>query len=249
MRRLLGAVLAAGLALPSAALAQDPPLSGTAFIDPDIITSADRTTLKSIRYAGRGKRSMFDRRKDRYVVKNAFLFTAGFSDRLKVEVQVNPEFGSRAKALAEARRYATVLGRMPRVLRVAVKELVIHKGKRLFGGGTTHVLIHTGQAAEYERDGVLEEIIAHEAAHTALDPKHLGSSGWRAAVRADPTFISTYARDNPDREDVAESFVPWLALRYRRDRLDPETVTTIEQTIPNRLAYFDRQRFKVAPLG
>jgi hypothetical protein len=81
--------------------------------------------------------------------------------------QVNPEFGGRAKALTEARKYATVAGRLPRVLREAVQQVVIHKGKQPFGGGSTYVLIHTGQAAEYERDGYLEEAIVHEASHTA----------------------------------------------------------------------------------
>ena len=37
-------------------------------------------------------------------------------------------------------------------------------------------------------------------------------------------FISEYARDHPDREDIAESFLPYLAVRYRPERLtDAET--------------------------
>jgi hypothetical protein len=47
---------------------------------------------------------------------------------------------------------------------------------------------------------------------------------------------------------VAESFLPYLAVRYRRDRLDA-TASAIEQTIPNRIAYFDAQGFAVGPFA
>ena len=38
-----------------------------------------------------------------------------------------------------------------------------------------------------------------------MDGPHAASAGWLAAQAADPEFISTYARDNPTREDIAES--------------------------------------------
>jgi hypothetical protein len=234
--------------LASTASAQTPPYSGTIFNDPDIITASDPTLFRTITYAGRGKREVFDRRKDRFVTINAYLFNATYSDGLKIEAQVNPEFGSRTIARARARKYAIVVGRLPRVQRVEIRMLWIHKGKQPFGGGVRHLLIHTGQSGEYERDGILEETLVHEAAHTALDGKHAAARGWLAAQRADPTFISTYAQDNPTREDIAESFLPWLALRYRRDRIDAAYADTVQQAIPNRLAYFDARRFNVAPI-
>jgi hypothetical protein len=189
---------------------------------------------------------VFDRRKNRFVTIKAFLFTATYSGgKRKIEVQVNPEFRSRAKAQTEARKYATEVGRLPKVLRTPVRMIWIHKGVQDFGGGNDSILIHTGRSAEYERDGILEETLVHEAVHTALDAKHATSKGWRAAQRADPTFISSYARDNAEREDLAESFLPWFALRHRRDRIDDEYAATVEQAIPNRIAYFDRQKFKL----
>ena len=65
-----------------------------------------------------------------------------------------------------------------------------------FGGGNNNLLIHTGQGAQYEASGILEETFVHEAAHTSLDAVHASSAGWIAAQQADPNFISTYARDN-----------------------------------------------------
>lgn len=72
--------------------------------------------------------------------------------------------------------------------------------------------------------------------------------GWLAAQAADGNFISTYARDNPDREDIAESFLPYLAARHRADRISEELARTIGTTIPNRMRYFDALDLDLYPL-
>lgn len=226
----------------------DPPFSGTIFIDPDIITSSDPTTLQTMVYAGQGLRTMFDRRVNNWITVNAYLFNASFDDGLTTEIQVNPEFGSSAAALVEAQKYGEVIGRLPTVLRTDVETVWIHKGTQPFGGGNNNLLIHTGQADLYVADGILEETFVHEAAHTSLDPTHATAPAWLAAQTADGTFISTYARDFPDREDIAESFLPYLAIRYRPDRISQSLADTILQTIPNRIAYFDNQSFNMYPI-
>jgi hypothetical protein len=238
------AFLCAALTLPVAA---EPPYSGTIFIDPDIITSADPTTYLSVTPKGRGVREMFDRRKNAFIKVNARLFSARFSDSRVIEVQVNPEFAS-SKAKRLAVKYAKVIGRLPKCLRVDVDTVWIHAGLQPFGGGNRNLLIHTGQSALYERDGILEETMVHEASHTSLDDDHAMAKGWLAAQKSDPDFISTYARDYPTREDVAETFLLWLAVRHRAERIDPAVATTIRNTIPARLRYFDKFRFDISPV-
>ena len=66
------------------------------------------------------------------------------------------------------------------------------------------MLIHTGQSIDYENQGILEETLVHESTHTSLDGKYANAPEWLAAQEADNTFISTYARDFPEREDLAE---------------------------------------------
>ena len=61
-------------------------------------------------------------------------------------------------------------------------------------------------------------------------------------------YISKYAKKYPKREDVAESIVPWIAVRYRLDRISNVDVETILKTIPNRLKFFDEQNFDMYPL-
>ena len=143
---------------------------------------------------------------------------------------------------------ALVIGRLPTVLRADVQTVWIHQGTEPFGGGNNNLLIHTGQADLYAADGILEETFVHEASHTSLDATHAAAPGWLAAQTADGEFISTYAHDYPNGEDIAESFLPYLAVRYRSDRISQSLFDTISQTIPNRIDYFDDQSFDMYPI-
>ena len=227
----------------------DPPFWGTIFLDPDIITAADPTTFQGAPYAGRGMRTMFDRRVNNWITVNAYLFAASFDDGLAAEIQVNPEFASVAAAEVEALKYGNVIGRLPHVLQTDLKTVWIHQGVQPFGGGNHNILIHTGQSAVYEADGILEETLVHEASHTSLDADHAAAPGWLAAQAADGAFISAYARDNPTREDIAESFLLYVAFCCRLDRISQDLAATFTQTIPNRLAYFASQSFDMHPLS
>jgi hypothetical protein len=225
-----------------------PPFAGTIFIDPDIITATDPTTYLGLADAGQGSRTMFDRRVDGWITVDAYLFDASFDDGLSIEVQVNPELGSVEAARVQAEYYAEVIGRLPTALRRDVETVWIHLGVELFGGGNNNLLVHVGQGDAYLADGILEETFVHEAAHTSLDAAHASAPGWLAAQASDPTFISTYARDFPGREDIAESFLPYLAARYRADRISASLRATIEATMPNRIAYFDSLGLDMHPI-
>jgi hypothetical protein len=225
----------------------DPPFSGTIFLDPDIITESDPTAFKNATFTGMGMRTMFDRRTNSFNNVNAYLFNVFFDDGFNVEAQVNPEFGSSQSAMVEVVKYAPVIGRIPHILRKDVQTLWIHKGLNPFGGGNNNLLIHTEQGVDYINNGILEETFVHEAAHTSLDAAHAAASGWITAQNNDPTFISTYARDNPTREDIAESYLPYLAVKHRSNRISASLKNTIMQTIPNRINYFDQQNFNLYP--
>ena len=241
---LVTAVLATGLlAAHAPATAQTaPPYSGTIFLDPDIVTPADLSFFQGATYTGRGLRTVYDRRSSSFVQINAYLFALAYSSGRTIEAQINPEFGSEAAARTEAETYGRSVGQLPIALRRDVDALWIHRGVQPFGGGNRSLLIHTGQSAIYVQSGILEETLIHEAAHTSLDADHAASARWVTAQSADPRFISTYARDNPQSEDVAESFLPYLAVRYRRGRISQDYYDTVSASIPNRIAYFDAQR-------
>ena len=226
-----------------------PPFSGTGFFDADLITASDPTVFQTLTAKGQAEREMFDRRPAAFIKLNAFLFDAKYSDGLTIEIQVNPEFGSSAAAQLQAEKYAPVIGRLPKGLRLSVETVWIHKGSYDFGGGNKNLLIHTERGDEYIASGFLEEIFLHEGVHTSLDGPYATSTGWLTAQKNDQgNFISTYARDNPTREDLAESFVVWFAVRHRSARIASDNASTVTQTMPNRLAYFDSLKIDLAPL-
>ena len=164
-------------------------------------------------------RIMYDRRIPGWTRQQAFLFHAAYDDGLSLEVQVNPEF--EATSHEEALKYARIIGQLPTSLRKDVDTVWIHRGVMPFGGGNRNLLIHTGQAAEYVSSGILEETLIHEASHTSLDEAHAQSQEWIQAQQEDDTYISHYAMDYPMREDVAESFLFFLAVEHLDDPWTP----------------------------
>jgi len=67
------------------------------------------------------------------------------------------------------------------------------------------------------------------------------------AQKKDNNYISTYARDNPAREDIAESFLAYFAVTYRKDRISQNTYDTIMRIIPNRIKFFDSLNLDMSP--
>lgn len=223
-----------------------PPYSGTAFLDPDIITASDPSNFVKSVYIGRGFRNMYDRRVDATIKVYAFLFKISYSNGSTIEAQVNPEFSNATNAGVEAQKYGWLVGQLPAVLRKNIKMLWIHKGDADFGGAHNAIVIHTDRGAIY--GDYIEEILIHESAHTSLDPNHAAAPGWLQAQTLDGEFISDYASTYPDREDIAESFLTFFALRFKPGRISGTDATTIQQTIPNRMNYFDSQHFDMTPV-
>ena len=226
----------------------EPRYEGIPHLFPRVIEPSDPTSLGSITYAGRGERFVYDHRLDPNpsVTINAYLFNVQYAGH-EVEFRVNPEFGSSEAAQAEVETYAPALGQMPAVLLSGIKHFDIHAGHGRWRAPPGGILSHTASGEYFIRVGSMEELMVHEATHAALDKTHRDSPGWRAAQTADSVFISDYARDYPDREDVAESFLMYLAVRYLPERLTAVQRAVILRTIPNRLAYFDEQGFDMSP--
>lgn len=241
-RATLGLLL--GTLLPLAAA--EPPFHGTAHVSPDILTPRDPSALTGLREAGQGERKNFDRRTGAFGPAQVWLFQADYKGGRTIEVQVNREFPL-AAAKRHAERFARIVGQIPHCLRRDVDALWIHDGENPFGGGNRSILIHVGQAENLARGGTLEEVILHEACHTSLDGDHARSTGWAAARAKDPGFLSRYAREHPEREDVAETFPCWYAVRHRKARLPRDLVKRIEAAVPARLAYFDSLKLELSP--
>ena len=237
-------------------------LSGTVWVSPDIITNADASTLDSLVYVGRGMRGFYDpfegERRWRDDLE-LFLFEAHFGGGALLQVQAHPAYGEADSALAAARQILPPMGRLPRMLIDGGREVELSPTPDYGAGGNgCGKIYHWG--AGTRAAGFVEEVALHEGSHAVLedcgwdgcriDCAGLGgsrSAEWRAAQAADGLFISPYARDHPDREDMAETLWAWFVSRCVPDRLPPEYKRRIDAGIPHRLAYFDRLGLDMRP--
>ncbi len=138
---------------------------------------------------------------------------------------------------------------MPKSLRKDLKTVWIHDGDHPAGGGNNNLMLHTEATNKSLPEGKLEEALVHEASHTSLDACHATNTRWQLAQKLDKEFISRYASDNPEREDIAESFLLYLAYRWKPERLDAQQREKIASTIPNRIRYFDSLDLQIQPLS
>ena len=227
---------------------RQPPYHGTVWFSKQLIVGSDPTAFTGLTSKGKGKRSMFDRRlqggNGGQLDGQAWLFAAGLGGSpqkpaKEIEVQANAaDFDSAEAARKEAEPLLAAVGKLPAFLLAKVETVWLHGGDAPFGGGNNNLLMYTGAAKKYVQDGVLEETLLHEATHTSC--QHLqDEAGWLKAQREDPTSSSKYARDNPSREDVAETMGPYLGLRFRGDRLSEQQKKSVSENIPHRVKYLD----------
>ena len=144
-----------------------------------------------------------------WVRVDAYLFDVHY-DAGRWSIRFIPDSGDLDSVQEFVDGFAETLGRMPRALLSDLREVELMDGVDYAGGNGDQRIIHWGRDAEdpwVERDGWLEELLFHEGVHAVLDRKYLSSPGWIAAREADGAFISDYARDYPDREDLAETLL------------------------------------------
>jgi hypothetical protein len=214
---------------------------GTVFLTPDAITPESPSDFVEVTATGLEDKETFDRRVGDFVTNPSHIFRATFRCAPEpVDVIVNAEF-AQEQALQEAKRFAHLLGQMPVGLRGLVREIWVHDGNEAAGGGNYSILVHSVYADENK--DFIEEVFAHEGAHTSLDHDQGGvvdQTLWEEAVASDDRFISGYAEEFPGREDIAESYGAFLIWALHRDQgLFPESAAGIEALIPARLQYFE----------
>jgi hypothetical protein len=159
------------------------------------------------------------------------------------------------EALGYAIKYARIFGQMPKTLVESITEVWVRKdGYDKYRAVEDKILIYAEHAKKDDADGTLEEILFHEATHTGIDKYCINSNaslnyyyidnsgnrvGWTDAQKLDKTYISEYAKENPNREDPAESFLVYYALKYRLESISDLTSQIIKIAIPNRIKFFD----------
>ena len=216
------------------------PFRGTVH-DIELTPVSSKTTFKSLVYQGITKggaiyNKYWDYRNNKWNSDDCFTFKAYFSDGHSCEVTTPvKDFNTVANAKTKSEQMLRVLGKIPKFLRSSLKTIAINgdgKGARA-GGNWWRKSMTLNLAGWIIRKAYT--LFLHEGAHVELFNIQQ-SEKWKKAQQLDPIFISTYAKDNPMSEDVAESIVPWMKVRKNPHLVQSQI---IKQTIPNRLSVLD----------
>jgi hypothetical protein len=214
-------------------------LDGAVYIAPNTITASDPSTLVSVRFFATTIRNVPDNRVQNTIDTEVRVYDATFENGKRIEMVVNTEITPESEAKWQAERYANILGQLDPIIIEGIESVWIHLGTERMTGPVGGIVIHTGFVEnELLPLNALEEVMAHEAIHATIDPLYLASKAWALAQKLDISFISQYARDFPETEDLAESYGAYLAVK-NAERNPSAIVQMIEQGIPQRLLFFE----------
>lgn len=216
---------------------EKPPYGWTKDTVFDIVRASDETIFSCLEYLGRGERQIWDKRVDDEPIVKAFLFNAYYGDGTKIEIAINPEFGTAEAAEDVALHFANPLGQLPTLLRAGIRRFSVHMGEEGFHAGTGHVIVYSGTAEERTSYNHLEESLFHESVHASLDDDHRLSDGWKHAQASDGRFLTSYAARSPEREDLAETALFAFAILHHPDRFPPADTEDTMRAVPHRIAY------------
>lgn len=208
--------------------------------DLDFITEDDPHAFHCVEFSGRDRREMPDKRGGDLFADDAFVFTARFKDGTDVGIWVHPDFETLDDARAHVEMITEPLGKLPTMMRRKLSHVVLHKGdETAFAEDQGHFFILYSENMETRvRNRDIEETVFHESVHATLDAEYLNSAAWTGAQEADSAFITNYAEQKPDKEDMAESALFARAVLWHPGRLPPEIEQKVTELIPNRLAFF-----------
>ena len=226
----------------------EPPFSGTMWDLPDLIKSSDYTVYSTSTYQGIETRLFYDKSIPDFINYPAHVYKVNFGDDLSVDFEIYTEF-TQEEAESIEQKYAPLIGQLGKDLRKNIKSFEFLKGEEVASAQRTddlnyaNITFHTDwltNIVETRPDGdKTEELLIHESAHLSIDPYVYGQQGWTDAVNLDGIFLSTYAKDNPDSEDIAETFQAYIAVKYYPDRISNSLRDTILSVCLNRFKYFD----------
>ena len=180
----------------------------------------------------------------------SWIYTINYKDNIAAEIRIRQADYTKAEADLAITRYSDYLGRLPFVLRDGIKLINIMKADANFGGNNWNNSIDIYEGPLSERllnEGNMEEMLLHEGTHAALD--YLYNEDWIVERDKDTKFVSKYAFENPNREDISETFAIWLALRNQDDRLPEADYTKVTEGLSHRIAYLNSLNFNINPIA
>jgi hypothetical protein len=189
---------------------------------------------------------------------DVFIFEADFSNNESIEFLMTTNV-TQQEAEEKLSFLARIYGQMPPLMLKGLQALILIEGRGNVWGGPYHgyhtVLSNCGFCDLFEFEG-LARLILHELAHATLDeggfvPHHENLNAevaplglvplnrWLDEAERDAVYVTKYAENFPEIEDIAETINLYVAARYYSDRLGPVTADALRRFLPHRFALLD----------
>ncbi|MDA5092738.1 hypothetical protein O2N63_01390 [Aliiroseovarius sp. KMU-50] len=208
--------------------------------DLEFIKTSDPSVYECLRPKGRAQAEMPDKRGGPLMVDNTIQFDAIYSDGASVDIWVHPSLGSSATTYAT--HAAEAIGKLPSFMRSKLDHVVILKGdESAFSEDMGHFFVlYSENMNKRISTHDLEETVFHESVHATLDAEYARSSAWEKAQRRDGGFLTEYAQNNPNGEDMAETALFAYAMTRTPGRLPAAVESGVKDAVPNRLAFLTK---------
>ncbi|MFP4846033.1 hypothetical protein [Winogradskyella sp. PE311] len=206
----------------------------------DFIRDDDSDAFMNIQFIGQEDKEMPDSRTDELFDTGTYIFEVNFSNGEQIEIWAHSSFDSEVVAQEYANKLTGRLGKLPDFMRNELSHVVLHNGDAgaFAESESNFFVIYSINIDLRISNNDLEETVFHESVHATLDADYLLNSEWLQAQQTDDTFITEYARDNSDKEDLAESALFAYTMIKNPGRLPSNVETWITTNIPNRFAFF-----------
>lgn len=209
--------------------------------DIDFITDSDSDAFESLDYIGLADKEMpGDPSGGGLFDTDTFVFEANFTDGGSLEIWCHSAFLTQAAAEEYADKLCPRLGKLPSFQRNLLNHVVIHNGD---SGAFAEIegqffVLYSDNMDQRISTHDLEETVFHESVHASYQFMYQNDPSWLDAQAQDPTFVTNYAQDNPDLEDMAESALFAYTLITQPGRLTEDVESWLLANIPKRLEWF-----------
>lgn len=208
----------------------------------DFIRSFDQGSEGVLKYQGTGRREMPDKRNNILNTDGVYTFNVEYEDGSSVGIWVHPDIRSMKLATEFATNIINPIGKLHPIMREKLDHIVVHNGDEtaFAESDAQFFVLYSDNIATRITNNDLEETVFHEAVHATLDNQYAQSEAWKTAVTKDNAYITDYAANNPNKEDLAESALFAWAVLIHPGRLPASVEQSVKALIPNRIAFFKK---------
>ena len=208
----------------------------------DLVRPGDPAAAYCLADLGVGPGEFYNKDTDRLEFPaDTYFFEARYDDGSTLEIRIHPDLVGPADAAAQAERIAQPISLLPVELRANIKRVGFLDGVSTAQGDGGGEGIHVYEQNVLVREGAgrFEETMFHESVHTSIDDIYAASAKWIAAQESDEAFLTEYAAEFPETEDLAETALYAWALLHHPDRISEADAAAWQELVPQRIAVIE----------